>query len=648
MPAKTAPYGSWQTPLDLNLLFERASSPLYPHYYQGQYYWLEARAREGGRLVLIRLNADGTEGCLTPAGFNIRTRVHEYGGKCFTFANGSIYFSNDHDRRLYVQALGDDSPPRPVSTDTGGASAFSDLRVSPCGRHLLAVMESTGAGNENVNCLVSFDLRRTPGDPRPVAEGADFYSNPVVDEDGNRLAWIQWDHPYMPWDSTQLLIADIVDDDSGLSLRGAKVIAGDSGSSSVCQLGFYDGDLVFAMDHEGDEDSCGDFWNLYQYREDRIERLTCDEQEYGAAHWIFGENRHAALDRNRIVASRTSAAGDELIAIARAGGEQFPLPESGFNSFSQLSEGNGGVLAIASSATEAPQMVRFDSDGCNVIKADAPMLAKAQISTGVPIEYPTRDGQVAHGYYYRPHNTEFEAPADSLPPLLVMVHGGPTSRSSNALDLSRQYWTTAGFAVLDVNHRGSTGYGRRYRQHLLGRWGCVDVDDIVDGIDYLVNQSLVDPAKVLIRGKSAGGYAVLRALTEYPGRFSAGACYYGIGNLATLAAHTHKFESRYTDRLIGEVFTAAAANDEHSEYYRRSPIHFMHRLSSPIILFQGLEDAVVPPRISREVVEVLTSQNVEHDYIEYPGEGHGFRNSATNIDAIKRETQFYRRILGAV
>ena len=303
-------------------------------------------------------------------------------------------------------------------------------------------------------------------------------------------------------------------------------------------------------------------------------------------------------------------------------------------------------MLVAASGIATRRLVSYSEQQFTPVKTMPEAIPADEISAAVPICYPTRDGGVAHAYYYVPHNTRFTAPDDQLPPLLVMVHGGPTSRTTQTLDLSRQYWTGLGFALLDVNHRGSTGYGRRYRQHLLGRWGQVDVEDIIDGIDYLVNQSLVDADKVFIRGKSAGGYTVLRALTEYPRYFRAGGCYYGIGNLSTLASMTHKFEARYTDRLIGEEFDKVRAGSGNSEYYKRSPVNFMHRLRSPMILFQGLEDRVVPPQVSREVVSMLAARNIDHEYVEYPGEGHGFRKSETNIDAIEKETRFYRRILG--
>ena len=648
MPIKTAPYGAWQSPLDMRLLFEQPSAPMYPQYYQGQYFWIEARAIEGGRLVLVRLNADGSESCVTPEGFNIRTRVHEYGGKCFVLGNGCIYFSNDSDRRLYMQPLQENAPPQPLTIDTDKTKAYADLQLSPSRRYLLAVMEVTCDETENQNALVSIDLNNSePVEPILLVRGADFYANPVVDKIGSRLAWIQWNHPYMPWDQSELFVADIIDSDTGIKIANSEYIAGGV-ESSICQLGFYADDLVFAMDKDHPKEVCDGYWNLYCYEEGMIRRLTCDRKEYGSPNWVFGETNHAAISNSTLLAKRTADDKDELVAIERVTGEQRTI-DTEFDSLAQLSSGgnNDETLLIASSPIEAPQLITLNVDGeIKRIKSLDTLIRKEEISVGTPIEYPTRDGDVAHAYYYIPHNTEYCAPADHRPPLLVTVHGGPTARTNRSLDLSRQYWTGIGFAILDVNYRGSTGYGRRYRQHLLGKWGQVDIDDIVDGIDYLVNQSLVDPEKVFIRGKSAGGYSVLRALTEYPQKFCAGACYYGIGNLSTLAAITHKFEARYTDRLIGEDYDERRAKSVDSEYYKRSPLHFMSKARSPMILFQGLEDLVVPPDVSREVVRVLAAQNIDHEYVEYPGEGHGFRKSETNIDSIQRETHFYRRILG--
>ena len=644
---RVAPYGSWQSPLDLVSVFEQPSPPQFPAFYRGRYYWIEARAREGGRVVLIQRDPDGSEHCLTPEGFSIRTGVHEYGGKCFVLVNESVCFSNDSDRRLYVQALHKNAQPVPLTFDSNKSTSFADLKVSPRGHHLFAIMESTVADGENENTLVAISLgQKAPVEPTTIATGADFYACPVVDHDNARLAWIQWDNPCMSWDQSRLVLARVVETETDIAILDMEKVV-DGAGRSVCQPGFYNGELVFAADSEEQREDCDDFWNLYRYTDGELSRLTCDLKEYGAPHWVFGESSHLAIDDTSLLARRTGNAGDELVRIDLYSGAQ-KVVESSFDSFSHLGpgEGEGEIMLVAASGVATRRLVSYSEQQFTPVKTMPEVIPADEISAAVPICYPTRDGGVAHAYYYVPHNTRFTAPDDQLPPLLVMVHGGPTSRTTQTLDLSRQYWTGLGFALLDVNHRGSTGYGRRYRQHLLGRWGQVDVEDIVDGIDYLVNQSLVDADKVFIRGKSAGGYTVLRALTEYPRYFRAGGCYYGIGNLSTLASMTHKFEAHYTDRLIGEKFDRDRAGSGNSEYYKRSPINFMHRLRSPMILFQGQEDRVVPPQVSREVVNLLAARNIDHEYVEYPGEGHGFRKSETNIDAIEKETRFYRRILG--
>ena len=647
MAVKTAPYGHWQSPLDLTALFERPSPPMFPQYYQGCYYWVEARAKEGGRLVLIRMSADGAESCLTPRQYNIRTKVHEYGGKCFALGNGCVYFSNYADHRLYKQSLEPDAQPAALTADTNKSSAFADLQLSPAGRFLIAVMETFQAEGDNSNSLVAIPLAGESAEETVIAGSADFYANPVIDRIGHRLAWIQWKHPYMPWDQSTLFIADIIENENEFVIVNEARIAGGE-TASVCQLGFYGKDLVFAMDSDNVEQSCDDFWNLYRYRDGVITRLTCDNKEYGAPHWVFGDSNHVAIGRDELAAKRVCAEGEELVIIDRHSGRQQAV-DTHFDAIghmhSAVDQHGNEILLVASSATKAPRLMSFDGSAFTVIKAVDAQIADEEISVGTPIRYSTRDGEVAFGYYYIPHNTRYRAPDDHLPPLLVLVHGGPTARTSRSLDLLRQYWTGRGFALFDVNHRGSTGHGRRFRQSLLGKWGMADIEDIIDGIEFLVNQSLVDAGKIFIRGKSAGGYTVLRALTQYPGYFRAGACYYGIGNLSTLTTVTHKFESHYTDRLIGERYDAATARSKNSEYYKRSPIHFMHKVVSPMILFQGLEDAVVPPDLSREVVDVLVDHNIDHEYVEYPGEGHGFRKSETNIDALQRETHFYQRIL---
>ncbi|MDH3637140.1 MAG: prolyl oligopeptidase family serine peptidase [Gammaproteobacteria bacterium] len=658
MTKQIAPYGAWRSPIDLLALFERPSSPVYPAYYQGRLYWLEARAKEGGRLVLMRREPDGRNLCLTPEGFNVRTRVHEYGGRCFVFGNDAVYFSDFSDQRIYVQPLVPDAVPKPVTPATdveGNQLLYADFQLTPCGKYLICVCECEHQDRENTNYLAAVALGSAHAEssaPQRLVGGCDFYANPVLSPNGSRLAWIQWNHPNMPWDETQLMVADVMVG-VGLTVSNPTAVALAS-PSAVCQLCFLDNDcLMFAADFDSDEVNSSNFWNLHTLRDNRVEAVTADLAEYGYPHWVFGETRYAPMDADTILASRTGARGDELVQVDLATKSVEPVATA-YNRFSQFAYAHEpdatdtGAWLIASSSVSAPALVRYyrDTNTLETVEQPAAILDESDISCPEPIVYPTRDGMHAHAYFYPPRNSAFEAAPDSRPPLLVMVHGGPTSRAHPTLDPARQYWTTSGYAVLDVNHRGSTGYGRHYRQLLRGHWGEYDAIDAVDGIEYLKSEDRIDPTRVCIRGRSAGGYAVLRALTYFPEYFNAGACYFGIGNLATLAESTHKFEYHYTDVLIGERFNPSNAVQPSSIYFERSPIHFIDRVRSPMILFQGAEDKVVPPEVSREMARVLKEHDVPHEYVEYPGEGHGFRRAETNIDALTRETAFFSEALG--
>ncbi len=646
---RTAPYGTWKSPIDIKQLFEKPASPAYPTRYRDSLYWVEAKPKEGGRSVLMRRDAKGSEISITPADFNLRTHVHEYGGRCFVLGNGKVYFSNFSDHRLYVQDLDGDAQPMPLTPERfadASLGMYVDLQLTPDGRHLIFVWERAYQDKENRNVLGTLNL---DSDSNPVAliEGCDFYVNPVISPDGRRLAWVQWRHPCMPWDESELWLGTLAYNHAGLEVADARRIAGGIGQS-VCQAAFgNDGTLYFARDGEGGANIPLGFWNLYQYRDDNVAAVTADAAEYGYPHWVFGETRYVPLSDGELLASRTSETGDELVRIEKSGATQRLSAQ--FQGFTQLSKADNSddVVMVARAADKSAVVLGFDKADrqVKVYKSADPLLVNEDISIAEPISYPTRDGGNAFAYFYTPTNARYQGPADTRAPLLVMVHGGPTSRCVHTLDVAKQYWTTIGFAVLDVNHRGSTGHGRVYRQSLRGHWGEYDVMDIVDGIGYLKQRDLIDPNKVCIRGRSAGGYTVLRALTQFPDQFNAGACYFGIGNLVTLAETTHKFERYYTDGLIGEVFDPEHARHPESLYYQRSPIHHMHRLESPMIVFQGLDDKVVPPSVSRELVTLLKERGIAHEYVEYPGEGHGFRSSSTNIDALTRETNFYIQIL---
>ena len=600
--------------------------------------------------MLQRRSTTGIEECLTPEGFSIRTRVHEYGGRCFVLGNGCVFFCNDNDQRIYRQALSASAEPVALTPEPARqcSDRFADLQITPDGFWLIAVMERFVPSLPHPeSALVAIQCNGVNA-PRSLVTGSDFYANPVLSDDGRQLAWLRWQHPFMPWDENETCLAALESTESSITLGVAQVIAGGT-DQSVCQLGFLaDGSLLYARDVEGGANTPEDFWNLYSFRDGEETTLTRDQKEYGAPHWVFGAQRHANLNNNVLLTVRSDGNGDELVRVDTTSGDVSLLPgQEAYNQFADLTAAeDGSVLLIASGAARETAILKARVDRIEVLRpAVMSLLEHDDISLAQPITFPTHDGDTAHGYFYAPRNRRFTAPDKTLPPLLVMVHGGPTARTTPGLDLARQYWTTRGFAVLDVNHRGSTGYGRRYRQSLLGAWGVIDAADVAAGAEFLVKQKMVAAGKICIRGGSAGGYVVLRVLTEYPDLFAAGACYYGIGNLVTLAQTTHKFELKYTDRLVGEEFDPQHARQSDSRYYQRSPINFMSRLRCPMIVFQGTEDKVVPPALAQEIVSALKQQNVKYEYVEYPGEGHGFRRSETNIDARQRETAFFLSVL---
>ena len=644
------------SPLELRELFERPSPPMYPTFHNGFIYWLEAKPDQGGRIVLMRRENNGSETCITAQGFNIRTRVHEYGGKCFVLTDDSIVFSNFADNRLYRQRLDSTDEPQPLTPENntdGTIGLYADLQSVAGGNWLVFVYEKEIANSENENCIAAVSLLNDSvaiSEPEVLVDGHDFFANPVISPDGKNLAWVQWDHPNMPWDCSQVGIAELRLGDDSITTSNDRIIAGGAGCS-VCQLSFSPkGDLCFAMDKDSAEDVADNFWNLYCYKADADEltRITCDSAEYGEAHWVFGQIRYVFINDNEIIACRTDKDGDALVRINTSLRTASKI-DTVFNDFSQLNLGEtvDSVLMVAANPEHDSAIVemKLTDNSFSVVKQLPPILSSSDISSPQTVAYETSDSDQAFAYYYEPRNSKYECTDGSLPPMLVFVHGGPTSRTTPAFNATKQFWTTLGLAVLDVNHRGSTGHGRAYRQALLGQWGVIDAGDIVDGVCHAIENSLADKEKIFIRGGSAGGYAVLRVLTEYPDIFRAGACYYGIGNLQTLAEITHKFEGRYIDGLLGESYDPVNADQPGSPYRQRSPIFFMDRVKSPMILFQGEEDKVVPPAVSREVVETLKQNRVHHEYIEYPGEGHGFRRSETRIDALQRESKFFVELI---
>lgn len=643
--------GLWRSPLELSQLFSQPATPMYPFRHRGKLYWLQSLVEEGGRVGLICEHE-----CMTPPGFNIRTTVHEYGGKCFCVFGDKIIFNNLNDGRIYSQHLLADATPIVITAipPPGHCMSFADLHPAVQHNMVFAVMESSECDGVKRDSLVAIDLSRLsdPGnlvEPVTISKGADFYACPVLSADETRIAWVEWNDPFMPWDQSRLVEAELRGEMMSIEAHRCQVLV-DRENCAVCQPGFLaDNSLLFVSDSENNN-----FWNFFRHTKGTIEQITDDQYEYGEAHWVFGKSRWQAISKEKIIAVSSNHEGDCIHEITLASGKNTPLFErvamcadlwvSTIEQSSNVREDE--LLWIAGYAEREAEICALNRITADRRTMYAPAINIPHgVSAPKAITYSTRDGRQAYAYFYSPYNRRYRTVPEAKPPLLVTVHGGPTSRATPELHPIKQFFTSLGYAVLDINHRGSTGYGRAYRQSLLGQWGEGDVTDIVDGIRYVIAQNWADADLIFIRGGSAGGYAVLRALTLFPEIFAGGACYYGIGNLITLAKMTHRFEGCYTDRLVGEVFNPATASQPASRFVKRSPSFQLDRLECPLILFQGLDDKVVPPTVSREVVELLSQKGIPHEYVEYENEGHGFRQLPTRIDSLQRETNFFATII---
>jgi len=542
---------------------------------------------------------------------------------------------------LYRQPLHPGAIPEPVTSIDEGSCGYVDLVPFRRGRHVVAVTERKVPEAENRNLIVLVQIGDSLAQPQELISGSDFYACPSVSPAADEITWLEWDHPNMPWDQTRLFQARIIFEQEKYRCEYAQCVV-DEPNSSICQPGYLsDGSIVYARDGDGD-----DWWNLYWYRGGEEYILTHEAAEFGEAHWQFGQQRWVQTGSNNIAAIATNHFGDRILQIdLDRSREPVQLIEEA--AICHLSYDDESLLCVATPEDRVGAIIEIsmkDNTSRGVGPLSCPFVDEGY-SVPEPLEFRTRDGERSWGYFYHPYNPDYVAPENEMPPLVVMVHGGPTSRTNRSFHPLRQYFTTLGFAVFDINHRGSTGYGRQYRQKLLGGWGDIDTADIADCVAHLVKLHKVQKAAVFIRGGSAGGYAVLRALTRYPGIFAGGACYYGIGNLITLSEITHKFESRYTDNLVGEAFDPVAAQQPDSRYITRSPIFEIQRLDSPLILFQGLQDNVVPPDVSREVVSSLEQKGVPYEYTEYEEEGHGFRKLETRIDSLEKETKFFQSLI---
>jgi len=620
----SAPFGSWHSPVTSDLIVS-GTVGLEQVRLDGQdVYWIETRPMEQGRCVVVRRSPDGVARDCTPPPFNARTRVHEYGGASYVVHQGTIYFSNFVDQRLYRQDPG--AAPRPITP--AGDLRYADAAIDARRGRLVCVREEHSGPEQPVNGIAGVDVQS--GAVRVLVSGNDFYAAPRLSADGARLAWLTWNHPNMPWDGTELWVGDLSDDGT---LANSRRVAGGLEESIFQPEWSPDGTLYFVSDRSG-------WWNLYRWRAERVEPLAPQEAEFGRPLWLLGWSTYALESATRIVCAFTVRGTWYLASLDTRTGRLERL-QTPYTDLRFVQAAPGRAIFVAGSPTEAVAVVQRDMEGqLTVLRRSSGVTVPAgYLATPEALEFPTADNQTAHGFFYRPRNQDFTGLPGERPPLLVISHGGPTSATVSTLRLDIQYWTSRGFAVLDVNYGGSTGYGRAYRERLNGRWGIVDVDDCVAGAAYLVDKGEADPRRLAIRGGSAGGYTTLAALT-FRDRFRAGASHYGVSDLEALAKDTHKFESRYLDRLIGPY-------PERQDLYRqRSPIHFAERLSCPVILFQGLEDKVVPPSQAEVMRDALRAKGVPVAYVPFAGEQHGFRRAENIKRSLEAELYFYGRVFG--
>ena len=648
-----ASYGSWRSPITAELIVKGSIGLGQIEVEGDNIYWTEGRPAEGGRSAIVHRDPTGIITDLIPAPFNARSRVHEYGGGSLAVDQGVVYFVNFADQRIYSVATKsianseiDSETKTPVPLTPAGNYRYADLVIDRPRQRLMAVREDHSLEGEPINTLVAIDL--TNGSHQQIlASGQDFYSSPALSPDGKHLAWLTWQHPDLPWYNTQLWVAAF--DEAG-NLAQPQLVAGGKDESIFQPEWGADGSLYFVSDRSN-------WWNLYCWQQGEITPICEMAAEFGLPQWVFamktyGFTTPAVTEQVQNMVTERSRREEIICTYGQQGiwylgkinlqTKELTTLEIPYTDISGLRVADGKAIFLGGSATAPTALVVMDlqTQELEVVRISSQVtIEPSYFSVPEAIAFPTEQGLTAYGFYYPPCNPDYLAPEGEKPPLIVKSHGGPTAATSSSFSLRIQFWTSRGFAVLDVNYGGSTGYGREYRLRLDGQWGIVDVDDCTNGAKYLVNLGLANPQKLAIAGGSAGGFTTLAALT-FRDTFQAGASYYGVSDLEALARDTHKFEARYLDRLIGTY------PDQQEIYIERSPINFTAQLNCPVIFFQGLEDKVVPPNQAEMMVSALQQKGLPVAYVAYPGEQHGFRQAENIQRTLEGELYFYSRVFG--
>ena len=618
----TKPYGTWESLITSEMLVGGAVRLGEIVTDGDDVWWAESRPDEGGRTVIVRNGKDQTD-----KKTNVRTLVHEYGGSAWWVRNGTLVYSQYFDQRLYRRDKSGDSIPLTPESETQQSYRYADGRITNNEDWYVCVREiHTSSDEEPSNEIVAVPLDGSQ-QIRVLVSGPDFVSSPRVSKEGDQIAWVQWNHPNMPWDDTQLCIASLEE----MVLSNQKVTK--SKAESFFQPEWDDqGNLHVVSDRNN-------WWNLFRVDQSTNEidltSLTDIEAEIGLPQWVFGQSRYAFVG-DEIWFVYREAGIDKLATLSSNG--QFEQIKIDATEIESVTNYQDGIVATVSSWKAESSVMFINSEEVRPLSKTRDLdIGESWFPVPETFTYQTSDSEKAHALFYSPTNPEYEIHENENPPLIVLAHGGPTGSARRQLQLSIAYWTSRGFGVADVDYRGSTGYGRLYRNSLRNSWGLADVEDCVAVAKHLVAQKKVDKNRLAIKGGSAGGFTVLAALTFHD-TFTAGASRYGIADLAILAKDTHKFESRYLDRLVGKW------PEDEEIYKQRSPIHHIEQLSTPMVILQGSEDPIVPPNQAHLMAKKLKENDIPHALIEFSDEGHGFRKAPNITKAIESELAFFAQI----